>query len=479
MDVLFVILSIVIFILSLGVLVLIHELGHFSMAKAFKVYVHEFSMGFGPKLFRRKKKDGETYFAIRIIPFGGYVAMLGEAEDSEELLGYQVDKKRTISGISKWKQLIIFAAGIILNFALGYILFFVDNAAFEQQDFYSPNLGIMEVIEDSPVDEAGVPNLYAINMNYYVDKIPDHNELLNNDHALAILDDNALFYSAAHPEGETVYAIFNGNLFDRFTSIDYSQSLVFARLDVGENKPQLVPLTASEIASGDSIVFTLQMFETLPRTNDEFNPENFYKFETLTDDDGNPILDPDGHEQKVPVEIESAPITLHTVPLNDSPENTTYLFESMGINAFIHRYRYNFGEAFGAAGRDWVDSTGLIFSTLGRMFAFDAEVWGQVGGPVAIFNQTYQIMRLGDIGLLFQFWGMISVNLAIMNLLPIPGLDGFQILTSLIEWIIRRELPKKVKVVLNIIGYVILLGLMFVILGFDILRSCVPALALI
>ena len=81
-----IILHILLFVLCLSILVVIHELGHLAAAKIFKVYCFEFSVGFGPAFFRKKRKKGETYVALRCIPFGGYVSMYGENEEAEQQL---------------------------------------------------------------------------------------------------------------------------------------------------------------------------------------------------------------------------------------------------------------------------------------------------------------------------------------------------------------------------------------------------------
>ena len=90
MNVLMTILYILLFVVCLSVLIMIHELGHFTAAKIFKVYVQEFSIGFGPALIHKKRKNGESYFSLRVIPFGGYVSMYGEGVELED--GVQVDE---------------------------------------------------------------------------------------------------------------------------------------------------------------------------------------------------------------------------------------------------------------------------------------------------------------------------------------------------------------------------------------------------
>ena len=97
--------NIVVFILILGIVVLIHELGHFITAKSFGVYCSEFSIGMGPKIFSRKK--GETEYEIRALPIGGFVSIAGEADnDIEEFKDVPIE--RTLKGISCWKKCVVF-----------------------------------------------------------------------------------------------------------------------------------------------------------------------------------------------------------------------------------------------------------------------------------------------------------------------------------------------------------------------------------
>ena len=110
MQVLFTILYILLFIVCLSVLIAIHELGHLAAAKAFKVYCFEYSLGFGPKLFSKKRKSGKTAFSVRAIPFGGFVSMYGEDVPLPE--GLEIPPERSLDGIKKWKKGIILVAGV-------------------------------------------------------------------------------------------------------------------------------------------------------------------------------------------------------------------------------------------------------------------------------------------------------------------------------------------------------------------------------
>ena len=136
-----IVISLLLFFIALGVLITIHEFGHFFAANSFNVYCSDFSIGFGPKICNIKRKKGETTFKIGIIPVGGYVSMYGEGVDLPN--GVNIPKSRSLEGISRWKRLIIMASGIIMNFVLAYIIFFLCNACFIQ--YSTPYLNVINV----------------------------------------------------------------------------------------------------------------------------------------------------------------------------------------------------------------------------------------------------------------------------------------------------------------------------------------------
>jgi regulator of sigma E protease len=109
------------FLFLITLLITVHEGGHLIAAKIFNVYCTEFSIGMGPELFRKKNK--ETDFVVRLLPLGGFCSMVGEPEDGiEKRYNINVPVERTINGIAKWKQLIIFLAGVTMNFILGFVV---------------------------------------------------------------------------------------------------------------------------------------------------------------------------------------------------------------------------------------------------------------------------------------------------------------------------------------------------------------------
>lgn len=113
--------TLIYFILILGIIVFIHELGHFIWAKKSGVYCYEFSLGFGPKLFSFNRKNDETKYCLRLIPVGGYVSMAGEEADDDKA----VPKDKKLYNKPWYKKLIIVVAGVFNNFILGFVVLFI------------------------------------------------------------------------------------------------------------------------------------------------------------------------------------------------------------------------------------------------------------------------------------------------------------------------------------------------------------------
>ena len=135
-------LSIIVTIFAFGVMVILHELGHFVTAKEFGVTVHEFSIGMGPCIFKWGK--GETQYSLRLLPLGGYVKLEGEEEES--------DNPRAFSNISPIKRIIILVMGAVMNILLGFLCFVVINNI--GRYVYTNSIGAFT--ETSKVNEAGL-----------------------------------------------------------------------------------------------------------------------------------------------------------------------------------------------------------------------------------------------------------------------------------------------------------------------------------
>lgn len=145
----------ILFILSLSLIIVVHEFGHLLAAKFFGVYCQEFSIGMGPKLFAHKFK--ETTYSIRAIPIGGFVAMAGDSDNSLETSvdTENIPFERTLKGIAKWKSIIIMLAGIAMNLILAFLIMAM---VFLNLGYYmdTPKPILEEIMPNSPAERAGL-----------------------------------------------------------------------------------------------------------------------------------------------------------------------------------------------------------------------------------------------------------------------------------------------------------------------------------
>ena len=388
-----VILNIIYFLLSLTVLVSIHELGHLSMAKLFGVYCEEYSIGFGPQIvsiapkgFNRKGQPRETKFSIRAIPLGGYVAMAGEGMEDEESLK-QVPPHRFLQGIAKWKRAIIMIAGVTLNFILGFLLLFVSV-----------------LTTPTHIDNT------STSMNFYT-------------------------LAASAPEGTEKTLLVSNEL-------DINEIVVTANLS-GSEKVTTYTIVPGTITKESELGNFLNDISSVGTTSVNDTIKVVFNVE------------------------EGDPISFEMKSVAKKGENSNEITYSWDTKIGWERdvYSPNFSQKLVLTGDRFVDCCLAIYKALGTIFT--KEGLNNLGGPIAIVQQQMQISQLG-FGYFLYFWGLISCNLAIFNLLPFPGLDGWHFLVLIIEGITRKEINPKVKSIMSTIGMLLLFGLMILVTFKDI-----------
>ena len=410
------ILYILLFIVMLSILIMIHELGHFMFAKIFNVYVQEYSIGFGPALIHKKRKEGETYFSLRVVPFGGYVSMYGEGVELDE--GVTVDESRSLEGIKKWKRAIILVAGVTMNAVLALTMFFITNVSFESKMCYYAN---MTIAEGSKAEAAGLKTLDVLAIDNYVTENKS-----NYEGNLHLIDDASVVTLEDGTTIENVYSYLDLTNFKNYKDLRLSSFLsFFESKDSGVNFSK--PITVGTSFKNISL--------------------NIKTVEFADDSDKYEIIKHD-------------PIVIDKIEGNK--------LEDFGYSLYLHVQKpLPFFKAIGQSFVDFGESSTLIIKAFGTMFT--KETWSQMGGIVAIGFQSTSVLQNFGWGKFIYLWGAISVNLAIVNLLPFPGLDGWQLLVLAVEGISRKKIPNKVKTIVSIVGIALLFGFMIVLIVKDLI----------
>lgn len=410
-------LNILLFILSFSILIVVHELGHLTAAKIFKVYCFDFSIGFGPAFVHVKRKNGETYFSLRAIPFGGYVSMYGEESETPE--GVEVPIERSVEGVKKWKKAIIMGAGIFMNALLAIILFYTSAQFFPNQTIYT---NVIKVSENSIAERAGLQSDDIIS---YVDlsEIMDEDQLKLETESLYYFDIDA---AAVFESGETQTIRVGLDKPFTYKNLNFDNFLVAYQItyEGGKIKYHDV-LKYPDIAS---IVFNIN---------------------TISRDENDEIV-----------------LTAHNIVLNVVEQEKEKLFEPLGLSFYLDSHFNSFAEAVEQTFVNFGESSIAIYQSIGNLIV--GKGWEEVGGPIAIYGISTLSLENFGVGAFLYLWGFISVNLAIINLLPFPGLDGWHLLVVIIEGISRKKIPNKVKNIVSFVGIALLFALMIIILLKDI-----------
>lgn len=444
--------TIIVMALMLGILISTHELGHLVVAKAYNVYCLEYSIGIGPALWKHKKKGGETTFAIRAIPLGGYVSMYGEGLELPE--GETVPRERSIEGIKWWKRCLVFIAGISVNLITSLLFCFIYETAFPSyyaRSYFDTGYNSEAVVAPGEPtahayclwttgEIAGEIIEYDFNRLYVPEIAVDDN---NNQKGYVIDCDTKIINGTGE---ETYVAVFN------FTSVvnenDVFKNTKFYRPKAGyyadaiqkelhlDNKPDF-ELGAYTPKAGDTIVMSPTFIATSGReavpTVDEF---------LATKDTSKQI----------------------TLVVNESGEFVT----NDTLKVHCHEYWLPFGERL-ANGCSTFKS---LFVSIGEglKYLFSGHI-ENIGSIVAAGGQVLSISNeLGWIQTFFLYGGFLALNLAIFNLLPFPGLDGYQLLVVLVETAFHKKIPEKVKNIISLVGVGLLFAFSFIILFRDIMR---------
>ncbi len=428
-------------VLLFELIIFFHEGGHFLTAKLSGVKVNEFSLGMGPKLFSFKK--GETTYSLRILPIGGFCAMEGEDEDSEN--------PRAFNNAKIFKRMLIIVAGAVMNIVFGLILMLVlllPNEYFATttvDEFipqsYSANCDLQEGDKILSVDGYKVNN--SVDLSYSLAKIKVRDidgtslQVYKQDCCNALYDiyfgqyQNGNFESFTDDQYEDVYV----TLCEYTKIINSAKSKQDANSSLADGIEALFAYFPEEVAVLPEIEIrdTRQRFRTdivVERNGEEVTLKNVDFLTYTTEDDSTPRMS----------------IDFYTV----AEKNT---FASLMKNT---------GSQTVSVVRMVVDS---LISLVKGEFGF-SDVSGPIGAASATVEMAQQGLKtgFGDAVLNIVYVMMIiSVNLGVVNMLPFPALDGGRFLLLLIEGIFRKPVPRKVEAIVNAVGLGILLVFILII----------------
>ena len=409
-------------IFLLGFLILIHEAGHFLVAKLFKVKVEEFAIGFGPKIFTKQGK--ETKYELRLIPLGGFVRMEGEEQRSES--------ERSFNNASIPKRMGIVAAGAIVNIVFGILVYFIIISATGNN---------VSTIVDS-TNEGYVASEVNIQSGDKIKEINGKKIRLKSDIDQILQESN----------GEELTLLIDRNNEEKEIKLKptekqtKSTGIYVSQAQTGEKATQVIQIEKGSNAEKDGLKANdiIKKINGVDVTGDV--QKLVSQIQNTTTEKANVEIDRDG-------EIISLDLTIDTIPVYYLGINF-----KMAENNFANNVYYAFFETG--------NFLGSIFENIKMLFTGKVGI-DQMTGPIGISNMVSQTTGFVDFMYLLA---LISISLGITNLLPIPALDGGKLLILIIEAVRRKPMKEEIEIGIQLAGFFILISLTIFISYKDILR---------
>ena len=409
--------GILIFLVVFGILVFVHEFGHFIVAKKCGILVREFSIGMGPKLFQKMR--AKTTYTIRWLPLGGYVRLAGPDDaakiDPGTTVVLQLDKHNKVKRIDA--------------------------------------SGSQMPIEGIPVQVNSADLVDDLTIQGYENGNEDQLKTYAVDHDATIIEQNGTELLIAPRDTQFQEASVGKKLATNFAG-------PFMNIILGFIIWSLAAPGAPTTTIGNTIANQPAQIAGI-KANDQIIAINDKKISNF-----NQIASELAKSKGKTVEV--------TVKRENKVKDFSVKPKARKING-QRIYQLGFyGKPDNSLGaklkRGWdtsISTTGLIFNAVGNLFRHFSL--NKLSGPVGIYSQTVQVSNMGFTYLL-AFLAMISINLGIVNLIPIPGLDGGKLLLNLIQLIIGKPIPEDKEAIVDVIGFVILLLLIVAVTGNDIYR---------
>jgi regulator of sigma E protease len=427
------------FILVLGILVFVHEFGHFIVAKAFKIAVPVFSLGFGPRIagFRRK----ETDYRLSAVPLGGYVRLAGDEADEARTGGPEEFLSRP-----RWQRFCVFVAGATFNIVLAVLVMAVVFRIWGKDERVRAETPpeIADLREGSSAEAAGL-------------KIGDRVVSISGKDAR----DLETFFDEVMLSPDTVKTVEIEREGRRsMVSLDTSHDPIYHLGEPGwrlvnpaAGPPQIEQVTSgspaekAELAVGDRVV-----------SLDGREIQGERELRAI-------IERSSGRELHLTIQRNGVDRTIAVTPRDEGGVGKIGVLFADGPR--VHRDLDVAGAFAASVGWNW-DVTRSLFRTLGKVFSGQLSLRA-FSGPIEIAKVSREAVRAGQSFL--TFLALISLQLGILNLLPIPVLDGGHILILALEGTLRRDLSDRVKERVMQVGFVFLLAFFGLVIFFDIMKA--------
>lgn len=446
--------TILAFLVALGSLILIHEYGHYLIARLCDVKILRFSMGFGKPLFLKKWGKDNTEWVIAAIPLGGYVKMLDEREGPVE----STELHRAFNRKSVWQRFAIVSAGPIANFLLAIVLYwaiFLNGI---------PGLKpiLAEVPDNTPAAQAKLSKGDEI-LSMDGESITSWQDvqwkLLQKISSASTVD-----FNVREENGQILIKSLH---LDTLNSEDINGNFS-KKLGLAPSRPLLKPIIGQLVPGETAERSGLQLGDKIIAIND--SAVNSWQEAVST------IRLSFGKTINLKIERQGNLLVLE-VPVQTIDENgqkigrigiSPKLNDQSEQDKFFTVVQYKLGEGFIKAIQKTFDVSWLSLKMLGRMIIGDIS-WRNISGPVTIADYAGQSAQIGWLAYL-DFLALISISLGVLNLLPIPLLDGGHLMYYIVEIIKGRPVSDKVMEMGQRIGLGLLYGLMALALYNDIYR---------
>ncbi len=427
------------FVVTIGILVLVHEFGHFAAAKLFGMKVERFSIGFPPRAFG--KKVGDTDYCVSWIPIGGYVkiaGMIDESFDTEHLK--EEPKSWEFRSKPAWQRMVVLTAGVFMNLLLAVAIFWF--ILYVDGKIVRPVTTIGYIIPESPAQKAGLQvgdRIVAINGTAMKQWDEIEATIYGDEMGSDIVMD---VERAGTPLS---FSISRANIPDlserRFGVLPSGLMPGISRVEDG------MPAAAIGIQPGD-IIRTVNGnpidFSTLSGVVSQFASKEIVLGWTRGKEPYTARVTPTA-EGRIGVALD---------PVYEGP---------------IERIKFSLFGALTESVEDIVGMTGLFIKNIYSIIVGKVSFEKSIGGPIKIAEIAARSAKIGIMSFL-TILAWLSISLAILNLLPFPALDGGHLMFLMIETLFRREIPNKVKLAIQQAGFVALLVFMAFVLYNDIVN---------